>query len=90
LISYNCNGLKNNDFFVNKLIENNNILFLCETMTNDDTVQQDIITYHNVKLFEIKSIRSERGRPSKGSIWILPKELKCTFEQISNRISIVC
>jgi hypothetical protein len=58
-------------------------------MSIDNEVQSEILKHHKVKLFNTPAEKGSRGRPSKGSLWIIPKNIKCQFSQISKRISTV-
>lgn len=60
-------------------------------MTIDDDIQQKI-SYNNshLKVYNIPAQKSNNlGRPSKGSTWILPKQLNSEFKIISSRISTI-
>lgn len=58
-------------------------------MTTDNDIQQKITQNKTLKHFSNPAEKGERGRPSKGSMWIIPRNLKCSYSQISRRITTI-
>lgn len=93
LASLNCFGMKNNKIYIEKLIENNDIVFIQEAWLDSHKKFDEIINPSKKYKTYFKTAMSEgkkRGRPHGGIGWIVNGEIKnfnCKF--ITKRISYI-
>ena len=78
----NCFGLENNIIYIQKIIEQNQIVFLQETWLDSlNSLDQKINKYNTYKTFHRSAMTSKvrKGRPYGGIGWIISKSIKNIF-----------
>ncbi|CAF1065010.1 unnamed protein product [Brachionus calyciflorus] len=90
IATINIGGINNNNSYLNELVLNNNIVCVQETWaTNKSSIEKNIYVL-NKKIFFTPAIKlNKKGRPSGGLACIIDINIKCTYQQMSNRIGIL-
>ena len=94
IASLNCYGLKSNNKYVNKLINQNDITFLCETWTKTKDEFNNLIDNENLKTYfkpdkKYNNPSNMIGRPKGGIAWIIKENIACKCEHLTDRLTLL-
>ena len=79
ITSFNCQNFKSNRVLIDKIVQNFDVIFLCEHWLNSEEYYLLTERYTNHNLFfqsdmEVSALET-RGRPFGGKCWLVSKSL---------------
>jgi len=88
---FNTRGAQKNQYYVNRLIEKTQILFLSETLTTKHKKLTNTIYVKEKIIYSCEATKNpnKRGRPEGGIAFIISKDIRASVEFITNRIGIL-